>query len=182
MNAAILLIWSCSPQWIFGWVIRRGSIHWYTSSIHLKDFGIKISHLRKHDLMFSFGPDQTLVRRQLEASCRALAAVAGQQEPRDSSTWKSLIPGPDISQISKPNPIHLHKKAHIMNYKRETNIWCSKIYLSRQDRKVHKSSRKQSAQLCYGKIQHVRKVQRGRFQIKILQELRDQKWESSAAG
>jgi hypothetical protein len=72
--------------------------------------------------MFSFGPDQTLVRRQLEASCRALAAVAGQREPRDSSTWKSLIHGPDISQSPKTNPIHLHKKAHIMNYKRKTNI------------------------------------------------------------
>lgn len=72
--------------------------------------------------MFSFGPDQTQVHRQLEASCRALAAVVGQREPRDSSTWKSLIPGPDISQSSKPNPIHLHKKAHIMNYKRKTNI------------------------------------------------------------
>jgi len=32
--------------------------------------------------MFFFGPDQTLVRRQLEASCRALAAVAGQREPQ----------------------------------------------------------------------------------------------------
>lgn len=78
-----------------------------------------------------------------------------------------------------------------MNYKRETSIWCSKIYLSGQDRKVHKSSRKQLAQLCYEKIQHVRKAQspkgaiprcRPSFRIKILQELRDQKWESSAAG
>lgn len=118
--------------------------------------------------MFSCGPDQTQVRRQLEASCRALAAVVGQREPRDSSTWKSLIPGPDISQRSKTKPIHLHKKAHIMNYKRKTNIERFKMYLSRQDRKVHDSSRKQSAQLCYEKIQHVRKVQkvqRGRFHV-----------------
>jgi len=78
--------------------------------------------------MSSFGPDPTQVRRRLEASCRALAAVAGQREPRDSSTWKSLIPGPDVRvtwlprMALKPNPIHLHKEAHIMNYKRETNI------------------------------------------------------------
>ena len=53
--------------------------------------------------MFSCGPDQTQVRRQFEASCRALAAVAGQREPRDSSTWKSLIRGLDISQSSQSN-------------------------------------------------------------------------------